>query len=55
MDFNFDHEDKPYTSDEAYEDLEKIKEILHDAKKRINKDKLQKSEIDISIKIDIEN
>ena len=53
MDFNYEDESKPYTSDDAYEDLEKIREILHDAKKRINKDKLKKSEIDVSINIDI--
>ena len=55
MDFNFDDESKPYSSDDAYEDLEKIREILHDAKRRINKDKLKDSEIDLSISIDIPN
>lgn len=55
MDFNFDDESKAYTSEDAYEDLEKIREILHNAKRQINKDKLKKSEIDISINIDITN
>ena len=55
MDFNFDDESKPYSSDDAYEDLEKIREILHDAQKRINKDKLNKADIDVSISIDVPN
>lgn len=55
MDFNFDDESKPYTSDDAYEDLEKIRDILHEAKLKINKDKLKKSEIDVSINIDLSN
>ncbi len=53
MDFNFDDESKPYSSDDAYEDLEKIRELLHDTKRRINRDKLKNTEIDIEIKIDI--
>ena len=55
MDFNCNDESKPYTPDDAYEDLEKIREILHDAQKRINKDKLNKTEIDVSINIDFQN
>ena len=55
MDFNFDDESKPYSSDDAYEDLEKIREILHDAQRRINKDKLNKADIDVSISIDVPN
>ena len=55
MDFNCNDESKPYTSDDAYEDLEKIREILHDAQKRINKDKINKAEIDVSISIDVPN
>ncbi len=54
MDFNFDDESKPYTSDDAYEDLESIREILHDAQKRINRSKLEKSDIDLSINIEVE-
>jgi len=53
MDFKYDDESRPYTSVDAFEDLEKIREILHDAKKRINKEKLKTSDIDISINIDI--
>ncbi|WP_294217636.1 hypothetical protein [Pseudobutyrivibrio sp.] len=55
MDFNFEDESKPYTPEEAYEDLEKVREILHDAQRKINKDKLSKADIDVSINIDIEN
>ncbi len=55
MDFNYDDESKPYSSEDAYEDLEKIKEILAGAKRKINKDKINKSEIDLSINIDVEN
>ncbi|MCR4566600.1 MAG: hypothetical protein K5769_01005 [Pseudobutyrivibrio sp.] len=50
--FNCDDESKPYSSDDAYEDLEKIREILHDAQKRINKDKLKKVDVDLSFNID---
>ncbi len=55
MDFNFEDESRPYSSDDAYEDLEKIREILHEAQRNINRDKLKKSEIDLSINIDIQN
>lgn len=55
MDFNFNDESKPYSSDDAYEDLEKIRDILHDAKRRINKNNLKNSQIEISVNIDIEN
>ena len=55
MDFNFEDESKSYSSEDAYEDLEKIREILHSAQREINKDKLKKTEIDISIQIDVEN
>ena len=55
MDFNYDDENKPYSSDDAYEDLEKIRDILHDAQMRINKDKLNKADIDVSINIDLPN
>ncbi len=50
--FNCDDEGKPYSSDDAYEDLEKIREILHDAQKRINKDKLKNVDVDLSFNID---
>ena len=52
MDFNFDKE-APYSSEDAYDDLEKIREQLHEARKKITKNKLSKTEIDIEIKIDI--
>ena len=55
MDFNYDNENKPYSSDDAYEDLEKIRDILHDAQMRINKDKINKADIDVSINIDLPN
>ena len=55
MDFNFQDENKPYSSDDAYEDLEKIRDILHDARMRINKDKINKANIDVSINIDLPN
>ncbi len=54
MDFNCNDENKSYSSDDAYEDLEKIREILHNAQRQINKDKLKSSSIDMSIQIDIE-
>lgn len=53
MDFNFQDENKPYSSDDAYEDLEKVRDILHDAQMRINKDKINKANIDVSINIDL--
>lgn len=55
MGFNYDDENKPYSSDDAYEDLEKIRDILHDAQMRINKDKINKADIDVSINIDLPN
>ena len=55
MDFNYDDESKAYSSEDAYEDLEKIREILHEARKKINKEKLKSTPIDLSIKIDIDN
>ena len=54
MDFNFEDESKPYSSDDAYEDLEKIREILHEAQRNINKDKLKSTPIDLSIQINID-
>ncbi|MCR4568516.1 MAG: hypothetical protein K5769_10710 [Pseudobutyrivibrio sp.] len=53
--FNCDDDSKPYSSDDAIEDLEKVREILRDAKMQINKDKLKKSDIDVSINIDLNN
>ena len=57
MDYKFhcDDDSKPYSSDDAIEDLEKVREILHDAKMRINKDKLKKTDIGVSISIDVDN
>lgn len=55
MGYNFDDDSKEYSDDAAYEDLEKIKALLHDAKVRINKGKIKKSDIDLSINIEIEN
>ncbi|MCR4694396.1 MAG: hypothetical protein K5773_03620 [Pseudobutyrivibrio sp.] len=49
--FNFENEDIPYSSDDAQEDLDKIRDIIHDAMKRINRDKLDKSDIDFSVNI----
>ena len=55
MEYNFEDESRPYSSDDAYEDLEKVKKMLQEAQRKINKDKLKKTEIDISIQIDVEN
>ena len=55
MGWNFEDEEKPYSSDDAYEDLESIKAMLHEAQRKINRSKLEKSGIDISINIDVEN
>lgn len=55
MSWNFDDENKPYSSDDAYEDLEAIKAMLHDAQRKINRSKLEKSGIDISFNLDVEN
>ncbi|MBQ7147453.1 MAG: hypothetical protein IJR96_01750 [Pseudobutyrivibrio sp.] len=54
MGWNFEDESKPYGPDEQYEDLEAIRAMLHDAQRRINRGKLEKSEIDLSINIDVE-
>ncbi|MCR5416840.1 MAG: hypothetical protein K6E79_08595 [Pseudobutyrivibrio sp.] len=54
MDFNFEDENKPYTSDDAYEDLEAIRDILHEAQRKINRDKLKNSNIDINIQIEVD-
>jgi hypothetical protein len=54
MDYNWEDESKPYSSDDAYEDLEKLKEMLHDAQRKINRGKLEKSDIDLSINIEVD-
>jgi hypothetical protein len=54
MDWNFEDENKPYSSDDAYEDLEAIKAMLHDAQRKINRKKLEDSGIDFSVNIEIE-
>lgn len=54
MTWNWEDESKPYSTDDAYEDLEAIRSMLHDAQRRINRGKLEKSEIDLSINIDVE-
>lgn len=55
MDYNWEDESKPYSSDDAYEDLEKLKEMLHDAQRKINRGKLEKSDIDLSINIEMDD
>ncbi len=55
MQFNFDNEDKPYSDEEAFEDLENIKQILHDAQRKINRGKLEKTNIGLSVNLDIGN
>ncbi|MBR5637482.1 MAG: hypothetical protein IKW81_11195 [Pseudobutyrivibrio sp.] len=55
MNWNFEDESKPYSSDDAYEDLEAIKAMLHEAQRKINRNKLEKSDIDFSINLDVDN
>ena len=55
MGWNFEDEDKPYSSDDAYEDLEDIRALLHEAQRKINRNKLDKSGIDFSINLDVDN
>lgn len=55
MSWNFEDESKPYGSDEQYEDLEAIRAMLHEAQRKINRQKLEKSGIDISLNIDVKN
>ena len=55
MSWNFEDESKPYSSDDAYEDLEAIKAMLHEAQRKINRNKLEKSDIDFSINLDVDN
>ncbi|QFJ54122.1 hypothetical protein [Pseudobutyrivibrio xylanivorans] len=55
MGWNFEDESKPYSSDDAYEDLEAIKAMLHEAKKKINRSKLEDSGIDISLNIELDD
>ena len=54
MDYNWEDESKPYSSDDAYEDLEKLKKMLHEAQRKINRGKLEKSDIDLSINIEVD-
>ena len=54
MSYNWEDESKPYSSDDAYEDLEKLKEMLHEAQRKINRGKLEKSDIDLSINIEVD-
>lgn len=54
MSWKFEDENKPYSSDDAYEDLEAVKSILADAQRSINRSKLEKSGIELNIKIDVE-
>lgn len=54
MGWNFEDEDKPYNPDDAYEDLEAIKAMLHNAQRKINRKKLEESGIDFSVNIEIE-
>jgi len=54
MDYNWQDESKPYSSDDAYEDLEKLKKMLHEAQRKINRGKLEKSDIDLSINIEVD-
>lgn len=55
MSWNFEDESKPYSSDDAYEDLEAIKAMLHETQRKINRNKLEKSDIDFSINLDVDN
>ena len=41
----------PTNSEEAIDELENIRGLLHDAKRRINRNKLEKSDIDLTIMI----
>ncbi len=52
MEYKFEDEDSPYSRDDAYEDLEKIRELLHNTRKQIKRDKLDQSDIDLSINIE---
>jgi hypothetical protein len=55
MNWKFEDENKPYSSDDAYEDLEDIRALLHEAQRKINRNKLDKSGIDFSINLDVDN
>ena len=54
MNWKFEDENKPYSSYDAYEDLEVIKAMLHNAQRKINRSKLEESGIDFSVNIEIE-
>ena len=55
MSWNFEDESKPYNSDDAYEDLENLRAMLHEAQKKINRGKLESSDIGININIQIDD
>lgn len=55
MSWNFEDENKPYSSEDAYEDLEEVRAMLHEALRKINRSKLEKSGIDFSINLDVKN
>ena len=44
-----------YTSYDAYEDLELIRARLHEAKRKINRSKLEKADMNISFGVIIED
>ncbi|SDH70440.1 hypothetical protein SAMN05421493_10394 [Pseudobutyrivibrio sp. 49] len=54
MNWKFEDENKPYSSDDAYDDLEAVKEMLREAQRKITRDKLEDSGIDFSVNIEIE-
>ena len=54
MEFNFDKKEQ-YSSEDAYEDLEAIREILSGAKKKITRSRLEEASIDLQISICVEN
>jgi hypothetical protein len=55
MKWNYDDESKPYSSEDAYEDLEAMKAMLREAQRKINRNKLEQSGIDISFNLDVED
>ena len=55
MNWKFEDENKPYSSEDAYDDLEAIKAMLHEAQRKINRNKLEDSGIDFSINLDVDN
>ncbi|WP_090421131.1 hypothetical protein [Pseudobutyrivibrio sp. YE44] len=55
MNWNFEDESKPYSSDDAIDDLEAVRAMLHEAQKKINRGKLESSDIGINISIQVED